>query len=844
MLAHAEKARNLIDQARGICIRNKTQPIQFMLTIDEADDFYRTDGGLANGQEERQIKMEEKLHELRQLGPLVQFEVTATLLAIYMTLMKIGQADKELNGDVFYVEASREYVDARMLVPPSDAVGNPEFITSESDLNNNNKYADAKVRALWKAAAEHRPPAGRCGALLLDATTAAVRAGGRTVGIYDKAGELMRLHPHAIAVIVSGAEIAWATATPLPDRPQDGRPLGQQPNIFRGKAKIFTNVLQDIDRYYPERPVFVFGYSQLVRGISYRSSRRVPSHFILLYKDGTSLCRLVQAAGRAMGEQASVLRANGFMDVKLLTQTQDFDAIRAYPEFLKTVGERMSSGMTLKAALEQQFAGKYNVFHGKTVGQKKLHLEDLQQTLKFAPSHPGELIGATAEDEMMGTQGRGLMRAILELLIVAVAYEEEEGKSVKEINEELSKGDWDQYFEQDSPHDAEELSLPRIRAALKVMCRPNGNRPEVVLRTNGPRFYLNAEGVDKLPGRQNPLFRDPSPEELAIIDDCCAICCEPMTDAAKELRPCGHYFHNKCLRSWLEQSRSCPVCRASLAHDPSGPSSATRRGQHGPVASAGVLTSSAGGGPSGVGAVPAGATTMGERAPTPLQPQRSRCRHVGSVVDQSAVPMAFDDEDGPAFSDGSTFSDGCASVDGESMPRVSGESMPRVEHEPTAEPLPIAAGGLQGRQGSSVAAAAATTSSAETTLFATTSPTLEVALDRTKKPPPRWTKKTDFGKFLGYTHPSYRTPNGKLRMHTLPQAWRVYDEQQQQREGAGPSFVEGPPTPPFNRSASFTLRLERELESAQQAAADELSYHQTSQEAASLLSNYPVEDVD
>ena len=42
VLAHAEKARNLIDQARGICIRNKTQPIQFMLTIDEADDFYRT----------------------------------------------------------------------------------------------------------------------------------------------------------------------------------------------------------------------------------------------------------------------------------------------------------------------------------------------------------------------------------------------------------------------------------------------------------------------------------------------------------------------------------------------------------------------------------------------------------------------------------------------------------------------------------------------------------------------------------------------------------------------------------------------------------------------------------
>ena len=335
-----------------------------MLTIDEADDFYRTDGGLADGQE-RLIKMQEKLLELQNLGPLVQFEVTATLLAIYMALIRMGQGGQQLNGDVFYVEASQEYVDARMLVPPSDAKGNPEFITSETDLNNNNKYADAKVRAMWKAASEHRPPPGRCGALLLDATTAAVRAGGRTIGIYDKAGELMRLHPHAIAVIVSGAEIAWSTAQPLPSRPQDGHRLGQPPNIFQGKAKIFTAVLENIDRYYPQRPVFVFGYSQLVRGISYRSRRRVPSHFILLYKDGMPLCRLVQAAGRAMGEQASVLRANGFQNVKLLTQTQDFDAIRAYPEFLSQVGKRLGSGMTLRTALEQQFEGTYNVFHGK-----------------------------------------------------------------------------------------------------------------------------------------------------------------------------------------------------------------------------------------------------------------------------------------------------------------------------------------------------------------------------------------------------------------------------------------------------------------------------------------------
>ena len=236
-----------------------------------------------------------------------------------MQLLKLDEAGVQ-SADIFYVEASQEYVDAKMLVPPSDANGNPQFIINQSDLNNNNTYADHKVRALWKEAADHKPPEGGYGALLLDSTTAAVRAGGRTVGIFDKARELLRLHPHAVAIVVSGAEIAWSTGRPRASRPGDG---DMQQNTFKKKDKVFSAILEEIDAHYRKRPVFVFGYSQLVRGISYRSHRRVPSHFILLYKDGMPLCRLVQAAGRAMGEQASALRANGFGCVKLLTQAAD-----------------------------------------------------------------------------------------------------------------------------------------------------------------------------------------------------------------------------------------------------------------------------------------------------------------------------------------------------------------------------------------------------------------------------------------------------------------------------------------------------------------------------------------
>ncbi|XP_023232772.1 E3 ubiquitin-protein ligase AMFR-like isoform X2 [Centruroides sculpturatus] len=53
-----------------------------------------------------------------------------------------------------------------------------------------------------------------------------------------------------------------------------------------------------------------------------------------------------------------------------------------------------------------------------------------------------------------------------------------------------------------------------------------------------------------------------SANELEENSDDCAICWDRM-DLARKL-PCGHLFHNSCLRSWLEQDISCPTCRKSL----------------------------------------------------------------------------------------------------------------------------------------------------------------------------------------------------------------------------------------------------------------------------------------
>lgn len=76
--AAIEKASGLVERARGMCVSARVPPVQFMLTIDEADDFYRTDAGSGSeDSREREIKMEEQMRRLKDIGPLCQFEVTA-----------------------------------------------------------------------------------------------------------------------------------------------------------------------------------------------------------------------------------------------------------------------------------------------------------------------------------------------------------------------------------------------------------------------------------------------------------------------------------------------------------------------------------------------------------------------------------------------------------------------------------------------------------------------------------------------------------------------------------------------------------------------------------------------
>ncbi|CAG9789154.1 unnamed protein product [Diatraea saccharalis] len=53
-------------------------------------------------------------------------------------------------------------------------------------------------------------------------------------------------------------------------------------------------------------------------------------------------------------------------------------------------------------------------------------------------------------------------------------------------------------------------------------------------------------------------FRRATPEELATLEDVCAVCLGTMRSA--RVTPCAHFFHADCLRRCLAASDRCPIC--------------------------------------------------------------------------------------------------------------------------------------------------------------------------------------------------------------------------------------------------------------------------------------------
>ncbi len=61
-------------------------------------------------------------------------------------------------------------------------------------------------------------------------------------------------------------------------------------------------------------------------------------------------------------------------------------------------------------------------------------------------------------------------------------------------------------------------------------------------------------------------------EDDEVVDLCspkhdqdCSICFGALSESAARTR-CGHVFHAQCLKQWMQQATSCPICRSALHH--------------------------------------------------------------------------------------------------------------------------------------------------------------------------------------------------------------------------------------------------------------------------------------
>ncbi len=78
----------------------------------------------------------------------------------------------------------------------------------------------------------------------------------------------------------------------------------------------------------------------------------------------------------------------------------------------------------------------------------------------------------------------------------------------------------------------------------------------------------------KATANMNERYPNATETDLAASDKTCIICREEMEAVAPipgqiqphaaKILPCGHIFHFRCLRSWLERQQTCPTCRRSV----------------------------------------------------------------------------------------------------------------------------------------------------------------------------------------------------------------------------------------------------------------------------------------
>lgn len=316
--------------------REKDEHRRFVVIIDEADAMFRTP--------ERSQLMECAYDQLMALNPSLKILISATLIPVFLILKQQGEKDM----DMLAIEPSDDYIGIEQMKHLKAANGDV-VLAEHGDLSYNKgyfirqdgdtiPYTNKAVKMLYDDALSNGNQ--KKGILVLDCTDNRVN----TVGnVYEKATLVQDMY-HAegkkiVVVVYVGRGLSRRCAG------------GGAWEEFDSKVLV-GEVLESIDDEFGlEMPVFVFGFSKMRRGISFRSNRRVPTHFVMILGMGHSNESVMQTLGRATFRGKEALKNNGFDHVTILMPKTDFAMSVAYQRYILAIQARVDKGESLDDAM-------------------------------------------------------------------------------------------------------------------------------------------------------------------------------------------------------------------------------------------------------------------------------------------------------------------------------------------------------------------------------------------------------------------------------------------------------------------------------------------------------------
>lgn len=341
-------------------IKDKSDHVPFVLIVDECDAMLRTG--------DKSQKVEQALDALMNLKPALTIMISATIIP---TIVDSLDSAYDQEPKMYKIEPHEDYIGLNEMLPFKDGEEEVYLEQNELRLNSSDKdsskpipYWNSKVQKFYDEALRGESK----GVLILDVTNPRVNVQGN---VYVKAEMVQDMYFRKsigiIVVVITGRGIS----VKHPIREWKER-----------KDELMGSVLNSIDKEYGLHwPIVVFGFSLMTRGISFRSDKRVPTHMVMSLGRGHNAMNMIQTMGRATFNGRSVLKQNGFTDVKLLTTKNDFITAKKAQPYVDEVIRRFYEGSTFKEAVtgtKEEFKDDVNFLRhtfreiGRLRGQRKI----------------------------------------------------------------------------------------------------------------------------------------------------------------------------------------------------------------------------------------------------------------------------------------------------------------------------------------------------------------------------------------------------------------------------------------------------------------------------------------